>query len=499
MVKFSKIDKSLFQLTFCSMPPLYLSIKSNTTIYNKFEIVLSCIEEMSNLIGKRFDDFFYDLLFRYQKCETDEMRFKILENSVNKTIQFSIVFLNAGSLLYAGFSDIEKTKNEYYFFDLNDIKKIMKLSVSLKVFSSFLYAEKGINIDNQRKIYDKFFILLKAQRLPSKIMKYVEIIAKNTKMLQVKYGIRNYYDEDYSTDICVLEAFKFIFNNGFIIHDYKRNPIPFFKKIIEKQVEYSILKKQIIYIDDIDNHEGKNTSKTYKKKSAESVIAEKYVLKQLYNTSKYFISRIHQTYAGKNILKIGFNGHIDKIVYTSPIWEFILAPILFKAININYKQLLKVGPKHVACISFYLGHQLNKIFLNQYNNFLKLSFVFPTKPVTKGYYRLKNISYFLNSTHHTPIYDSFIFNGSRINIVRTLEFFIEKILSTEFKSTFDGRPEKIEINDEFEIETINFVLMFLKGDFQNEVEKLKKIFDDDLETYGQSINSIQPTKANFFP
>jgi hypothetical protein len=416
------------------------------------------------------------------------MRSKVLENSVNKTIQFSTVFLSSGSSLYADFSNKERTTNDSFFFDLNDMKKILKLSVSLKIYSIFLYAEKGINIDNTRKVYDKFLTLLKANDLPKKIMEFLRIIAIKTNMRLIKYGIKNYKEEDESIDVCVFEAFKFVFNYGLIIHDYKRNPIPFFGKIIEKEVEYSKCKKQKIYIDDIEKLDGKIDGTIYKKKPEESVFVEDLILKKLYNTSKYFLSRMHQNNGENKKPKTGPIGHIDKIENISPIWEFILAPILEKAISINCKPLLKVRPIHVACISFYLGHQLNTIFLNQYTNFFNISFLFPTKPATKRFYRLKNVSFFINSTHHIPIYDSFIFNGSRINIVRILESFFGRILSTEFKSTFNGRSEKIDINDEFEKETINLVLKFLKGNVQNELDKLRKILGEDLQIYGQSLN-----------
>jgi len=188
MIVFKKINESFYQITCSTKPPLYISLVPNETISNQFDKVTSTVENISELIGKIFDEFFYKFLCRFQECDTKELRDELLINNVNKTLQFSTVFLSLKEkdIDYASFSDEKKTTTDSFFFDSNDIKKFLKLSISLKIYSVFLFTQKDLPDDNFEKLFSKFLILLHADNIQGKLYNYLKMIAIREKKYKSK-------------------------------------------------------------------------------------------------------------------------------------------------------------------------------------------------------------------------------------------------------------------------------------------------------------------------
>ena len=162
---------------------------------------------MSEIMGKVFDDHVFNFISGYQKCDTEHERYSFLKKNVNKTLQFSTVFVNVNDIDYAGFADDSQRTKDSIFFDTKDILKIVKLSQTLKIFSIVQNAESGINHEKYQEIYYKFLTLLKAEHLPSKLLEFLE-------MLSIKTKKDNLRDED-DIDSLMLEVFNHILYNIF--------------------------------------------------------------------------------------------------------------------------------------------------------------------------------------------------------------------------------------------------------------------------------------------
>ena len=142
-------------------------------------------------MGKVFDDYIFNFVNGYQKCDTEDERYAFLKKNVNKTLQFSTVFVSLNNIDYAEFADESQRTNDSIFFDTKDIIKIFKLSQALKIYSIVLNTEAGIDLENRRAIWNKFITLLKADHLPSKLHEFLEIFSINEK----KNKIRDYSEK----------------------------------------------------------------------------------------------------------------------------------------------------------------------------------------------------------------------------------------------------------------------------------------------------------------
>jgi len=72
-------------------------------------------------MGWVFDDHIFNFINDYQKCDTEHERYSFLKKSVNKTVQFSTVFVNVNDIDYAGFADDSHRTKDSIFFDTKNI------------------------------------------------------------------------------------------------------------------------------------------------------------------------------------------------------------------------------------------------------------------------------------------------------------------------------------------------------------------------------------------
>jgi hypothetical protein len=196
MITFNKKGKFEYQILCCTKKPLYISLLPNNTISNKFNKVILSIQAMSEIMGKVFDNYIFNFVNGYQKCDTEDDRYVFLKKNVNKTLQFSAVFVSVNNINYAGFADETKRTDDSSFFDTNDIIKIIKLSQALKIYSIVLNTEAGISHEKKQNLYHQFLTLLEADHLPSKLHKYLTILSIKEKKRIRYYSVKKVDGED---------------------------------------------------------------------------------------------------------------------------------------------------------------------------------------------------------------------------------------------------------------------------------------------------------------
>jgi len=493
MITFKQQGKFEYQVLCGNNKPLYICLLPNNAISNKFNSVISSIQAMSETIGKVFDGFFFNLISDYQDCDNENARCIVLENNVKKTIHFSKVFVNLNYINYAKFADQGRRTKDSIFFDSRDIENFIKLSHALKIYSIVLNTEDGIDLENRRAIWQKFITLLKSQNLPSKLHKFLEILAINSK----KNKIRDYSeksekkvdDDEDNIDNLICEAHNFILYEGLIIHDYKRNPIPFFVGILNTNIKYGGKYKpdnSLVFID--DDEVDKIEDKISKRESREKIKADNSLLNQLYRISLfYFSSAYNSTHRSKNGNQ-KYKKILEKIEYTSPFWNAILAPVLSKAIGMDYEKLREISPKQAAVISFYFGIKLNSIIKKKYQNLFRLAYLFPINSPDFRYYRLKSVSQFINAAIQFPITDLSPIGGSRIFIAKLIEDFIGKIKSTPFCSICTGHVINNIQTEKLEIETIDYIVRYFTNGFEEEIKEFETAIAEEFDCYKNEKN-----------
>ena len=94
---------------------------------------------------KVFDEHIFNFVNDYQKCSNEDDRYDILIRNVEETFRFSDFFIEENNIDYTGFVDESQRTNDSIFFDINDIKKIAKLSQALKIYSLVLNTDFGVS------------------------------------------------------------------------------------------------------------------------------------------------------------------------------------------------------------------------------------------------------------------------------------------------------------------------------------------------------------------
>ena len=171
MVSFNKMNAkgAEYRISFGTEKHIDLFLLPNTTLTNKFEIIISSIQEMSKVIGGTFDEFIFRFLSDYQSCDSNELRYNLLSKHVRTIAGFADYFIGNNGTNYAVFADESKRTDSSIFFDKNEIIKIVKLSEAFKVYSLVSNTEIGLSEEYHRIIYNDLIGILKAGNLFSKI------------------------------------------------------------------------------------------------------------------------------------------------------------------------------------------------------------------------------------------------------------------------------------------------------------------------------------------
>jgi len=483
MITFKQKGKFEYQVLFNNKQPLNITLSQDKSILNNFDSVISSILAMSEIMGWVFDDHIFNFINDYQKCDTEHERYSFLKKSVNKTVQFSTVFVNVNDIDYAGFADDSHRTKDSIFFDTKNILKIVKLSQALKIFSLVQNTQTGINHEKHQKIYHQFLTLLKADHIPFKLLKFIEIIS----IRERKNKIRSYsgiiIDDENNISRLVFETLNFILYEGLIVHDYKRNPILFFAGIIKENMKYGgkyRTHKKIKYIDGLAKKYIDNISK---RESDLKFKVNKDFLNRLYRISLLYLVSAGWGHLELEIGNIKYPKFFKEITYISPFWDLILAPILSEVTGIRYEKLKIISSQQVATISFYSAKKLNLIFKEKYQNLFELAYLIPINRPDYRRYRLKNVSNFINATLRFPINDLSRMGGSRISIARLIEDFIGKIKSTPFRSIYKGNLINDVETDTIEKETIDYIVRAFANGFGEEFKELETMITEDFERY----------------
>ena len=177
MINFDKINDNdaEYRLSFENEKQIDLFLIPNTTLTNKFEITISSINKMSEVIAENnFDEFIYNLLSYYKKCDSDENRYNLLSSNLEAIAYYSDYFIENNDIDYSVFADESKKGESSIFFDENEIKKIIKLSESFKIYSLISNTEIGLSDQYHQIIYNALVENLKAYDPISKIHKMLE-------------------------------------------------------------------------------------------------------------------------------------------------------------------------------------------------------------------------------------------------------------------------------------------------------------------------------------
>ena len=266
MIKISKITPKEWKLEKDNSEELAIKLISST-ITNKFHIVTKYIENVSEVIGPDFDQWFFKLL---NDCKNEEEKYLILVDNVDKLKSYIDLFMDKMNFDFSIFVDMSKVKKNSILFTVDDIEKIIRLSGYLKLYSVISNSDLRLGQRLHKKIYN----------LIAKDIIKTDIVYKIFNVIKTKtfrYNITDRYMWDYikmiqckSIDVHVVEIFNFIMNYILVLCEEDRNPITYFVSVVEESVKWflrSVYKSSIVYDDSVSTEDihaiNINNLKTY--------------------------------------------------------------------------------------------------------------------------------------------------------------------------------------------------------------------------------------------
>ena len=102
MISFDKINAkdAEYRISFGAEKHIDLFLIPGSTLTNKFKIIIFSIQNMSEVIGDRFDGFIFRFLSDYQSCDSDEDRYNLLSESIEAIVDFADFFIENNKIDY---------------------------------------------------------------------------------------------------------------------------------------------------------------------------------------------------------------------------------------------------------------------------------------------------------------------------------------------------------------------------------------------------------------
>jgi len=472
MISFNKINgkDTEYRLVFGNGKNLDIFLLPRKTLTNKFEIIISSIQKMSEVIGENFDNFIYYLLSKYQNFDSNENRYKFLHINLKTIVNYADFFVENNGVAYAEFANENKKSESNIFFDENGIKNIIKLSETLKIYSLCSNTEMELNKEYHKQIYNEFIDILDINKVVSKILKLLESLGEKSK----KTIWRSYDNLSHYSFAKVMEAFNIITSQGITICSYKQNPIPLFVEIFNNIAVWRDKNKEagIGYENDESQNDRDDKFSFNERKQIDlKRIFEGDILIKFEQTSYSFLLDSYRDQIRKFSRKEGnklLKNRINQIKHISPFWEFIILPIFSKASGIHYSFLRKQSPKRMAVMSFYLAHLLKHLNKCKLLYLFNLAAYYPESEIPESTtYRLNNN--FLNDDLMKTV-------GSRVNFVRIIENFVGKmrIRTVRYSNILTGQAMvSIDFN-QIEVETIDYLTKYFSGNLKTQIEELEE-------------------------
>lgn len=475
MIKFNKIEQKKWDILNGEDKVFDLGLISST-ITNKYFIVTKFIENISEKIGKEFDDWFIGFLNGYVDVED---KFNFTMKNVPKIKEYVSRYIKEAELDFDRFVDESKTKKNSIFFNKDEIQKIIELSGYLKLYS-VISNNLLLKLDQRRhkKIYNE---------LTKEIMRDDDIIFKIFNIIKTKtfrYNMTDSYMWEYikliqckSIDVHVIEIFNFIMNSILILCEENRNPITYFVSVVDESVKWflrSVYKGSIIYDDSISTEDihGLNIDnlKTYTYNDTLGRL-KKIAYEKIYRRLEEEPLTFEEKDENVNITK--FQNRISGIEFVSPLSECLIFPIVSKITEIPFNHFKTLSPEHSAIISAYMKDIFEEVFDKKYEGILNLLDYFPSsQPAVATTYKIKSINNFINIQDEIKNFYGF---KTKLICHDVLSYFIGRISRVSFANLYDGQKLPGIPLSKIEGEMIEFFTFFFSGKLDNEIQRMRNI------------------------
>ncbi len=453
----------------------------SSSITNKYFIISSFIEKISETCKDDFDDWFCSFITDYNKNK--DKRYDILIDNIPMIKHFVNEYItNKADIDFSQFVDESKAKKNSILFTVEEIKQIALISGYLKFYAIFFNSSNlKLNQRLHRKAYNEIIKDISDTEI---IFKIFNVIKTKT----FKYNLSDRYMWEYikmiqckTIDVHVVEIFNFIMNNILVLCQEDKNPITYFVGVIDESVKWflrSVYKGSIIYDDSISTEDihgiNVNNLKTYSFNDTIGRlkgIAYEEIYKEIERKSE---TKMTST-ADRNEGIITFQNRISGIKYISPLSECLAYPMLSKITNIPYNHFKTLTPEHSAILSVYIQRLLRKVFKSEFKTLFSILLYYPTtQPAVITTYKIKSINYYINIQNDINNFFGFKTKMPQYEIFR---YFIGRVSRISFTNIITGQELSGVPLSKIEKEMIMFYTNFFANKYDKQIEEMKKLMN----------------------
>lgn len=460
---------------------LYLKLIPSS-VTNKFHIVTSYIERVSEYCGEEFDEWFFNLI---KKCENPDIKIITIYSNIDKLKEFSDKYISNLNIDYSKFVDESKAKKNSILFSGDEIEKISRLSCYLKLYSVISNNENlKLGQKHHKEVYNKIAQDISETDIIQKIFKVV-------KTKTFRYNLTDRYMWDYiktvqckDIGVHVIEIFNFIMNYILILCEEDKNPIIFFIGVIDESVKWflrSVYKGSIVYDDSISTEDiqGINTDnlKTYSYNDTLGrlkTIAFEKIYEILERKQSFLLDRKEVN----DQTLINFHNRISDIEFISPLCESIVFPVLSKITDIPFEHLKTLSPGHAAVISVYMQDLFRKVFYEQYKYLTSYLHYFPkTSPAVTTTYTIKAVHEYLRVQNKIKSFFGF---STKIMPHRLMCHYIGRVARINFCDVLSGKELSGIPLSKIENDFIHFHSLFFANKLSKEIDEMANLLNKDF-------------------
>lgn len=422
---------------------------SFNSLSNKFSIVKDLIDELNKDFSfeyeekeLKFSDYFEKLVLDYINNHMDA---QMLYDNKDIIYKISKDYVKSKNVDFAGFYSSKKRTKTSIAFEGPHLESIAVSSVCLKLYSMFCYDNSMKPPRNLHRSLFEFFT--KECQDNGTIERIFQLIQART--------YSSYLKDKYLWDLCVLKSgetpdnyimtiFIYLMTNLFSILDPKINPIPFLNQVVDKSINWllrTIHTNRVIYGDVFGGTESIYGT-THSQHSLLVYTCNDVIVK----TTEIVMQLLKDGYPNLEYYSV-IQDRVEKIDEIYPYMRVLALPIISKVLEIPYKHLLSVPPKHCMYASLFMSILTRGIIEDVYPRILTFLYSCPRSKfssialnaaslgdyedsdskkskktrannalqITKSAYRIKNEEYIINNPvgvfgFHNSIFKSNIFS-----------------------------------------------------------------------------------------
>ena len=370
----------------------------NHAITNKFQIVIDLVDKMCKEI-EGFESWFKTLLLNYISSKNSEFVYE----SCNDFLKFSEIYVDKQEINFDKFVNLSKVSTTSIVFYPEDIRALAISSTALKLYSIFFCDNELKLPDNMhKKVYD---VLIKPCVEKKVTVKIFQLVRSRTYRSSITdryiWGfIKSVLFED--PDSYVMTIFNFLLEKILALIDITQNPIPFIIGTSDDSIKWltrSLFKDRTIYGEIFGGSEDLYGS-SLSKESFYIFCCNDTIAK----VAKAGMELLEGEYNMESDSFTNVQERIEKVNHLCPAVLYITFPIACRVLEVPYKFLLTIPPKHSVLVGLFLHSISEEILSSRFPALSEFLISCPKENLiyTKSQYKMRHPGLVINDD--SPIF-----------------------------------------------------------------------------------------------